>query len=226
MTFRNLVAVPKIERWHRKPGNYDRLNTRITFDTDDDLGIPLLRGMTTPPDSLYAYHQPAPPKRSALSAYHFFLDDYRFEQCFNRPEVTLPRIQRMGIACTPDFSLWPEMPLAMQQWQVYRNRWCGAWWEHNGVSVIPTIGWADWKTYSFAFRGVTRGSVVAVSTRGVLLSPDAQRGFMAGFEAMLDHIEPRFVVVYGRPLPAMVTLADCLYFPAKVIISGRTRDGE
>jgi hypothetical protein len=133
------------------------------------------------------------------SALHFFLDDYRFETVWTKPERGLSRPCSVGAALCPDFSLWRDMPLVMQQWQVYRSRWCGAWMRYHGVHVIPTISWSTPDSYPFAFAGVACGSVVAVSTVGVAGDAQARALFAAGYAEMIARLRPRNVLVYGRP---------------------------
>jgi Vilmaviridae nuclease len=133
------------------------------------------------------------------SAVHFFLDDYRFETVWSKPERGLSRCQTVGAALTPDFSLWTDMPVAMQLWQVYRSRWCGAWLLHHGIRVIPTVSWSTPDSYPFAFAGIPTRSVVAVSTVGVVRDRQARALFAAGFTAMVDQLQPSTVLVYGKP---------------------------
>lgn len=188
----------------RKPGNFDRLNTRAIFDGENDWDIPVLAPTNWIPDELIAYNASrdiATAKPSA--AVHFFLDDYRFEVLWNRPEQCAQRLANLTGALTPDFSMWTDMPRAMQLWQVYRNRWCGAWLGSQGLRVIPTIGWSDRRSYPFAFRGVTRRSVVAISAVGVKRDRAARALFLAGYEEMLAQLSPSTVLTYGTPLPEM-----------------------
>jgi hypothetical protein len=135
------------------------------------------------------------------AAVHFFLDDYRFETAWNRPDQFTATIARgCGAALTPDFSMWADMPRAMQVWQVYRNRWCGAWLALHGIRVIPTVGWSDSSSYDFAFLGIPEGSVVAVSAVGVKRDREARKLFLAGYDEMLIRIQPSTILVYGSPL--------------------------
>jgi len=136
---------------------------------------------------------------------HFFIDDYRFEVVWNRPHKTLPPFQRFNITFTPDWSLYIDYPLAVQIWNTYRNRWCGAWWQKNGVQgVVPSVGWSDERSYDFAFCGIEKGSPVAISTLGIRekefwISGNWDR-FRQGYEEMIRRIEPGMVFCYG-PLP-------------------------
>jgi hypothetical protein len=187
-------------RWTEMPGNFDRLNCRALWPTDNDWGIPALPAADLIPARLVAYNdRRAVTTAGPGAAVHFFLDDYRFETVWSKPERGLSRCSSVGAALTPDFSLWRNMPRAMQLWQVYRSRWCGAWLLHHGVQVVPTVSWSTPDTYSFAFAGLARGSVVAVSTVGVQRDAEARELFAAGLAAMIDRLQPTTVLVYGKP---------------------------
>jgi hypothetical protein len=193
-----LGATRTSHRWSEMPGNWDRLNTRALFDSDNLWGIPNLPATTFEPARLVAYnarHECAAAGPGA--AVHFFLDDYRFETVWSKPERGLSRCQLVGAALTPDFSLWSNMPRVMQLWQVYRSRWCGAWLLHHGITVVPTVSWSTPDSYAFAFAGLPSGSVVAVSTVGTRRDPEARALFAAGMAAMLEQLQPATVLVYG-----------------------------
>lgn len=117
---------------------------------------------------------------------------------WTHPERGLARCARLGLALTPDFSMWRDMPLVMQLWQVYRSRWCGAWLIANGISMIPTVSWSTPRTFEFAFAGIARGSTVALSTVGVR-AKEARTLFAAGCEALAKHVAPSCVLIYGQP---------------------------
>lgn len=197
-------------RWAQPPGNWDRLNCRALFPSGNEWGIPDLAAATELPDGLASYSSRAEcdaaeraNRAGGKVALHYFIDDYRFEACWSKPERALPRVQRVGLALTPDFSLWRDMPLGMQLWQAYRARWCGAWMAAHGARVIPTAGWSDARSYAFAFAGIAAGSVVAISAVGTGRDPVARGLFASGYRAMLDAVRPAAVLCYG-PLPATV----------------------
>jgi len=197
---RTLGATRTSHRWAQPPGNFDRLNCRALWPADNQWGIPTLPAARLEPARLVAYtDRHAITTAGPDTAVHFFLDDYRFETVWNKPERGLSRCRTVGAALTPDFSLWGDMPLAMQLWQVYRSRWCGAWLLHHGVQIIPTISWSTPDSYAFAFAGIPTGSVVAISTVGVVRDRHARTGFAAGFAAMLERLRPVTVLVYGKP---------------------------
>lgn len=187
--------------WKRLPGNFDRLNLRIIWPRVNAWGIPELDPEDFVPSSLAAWHSPRDLDQAGLDggAVHFFLDDYRFESAWNNPLRGLERVRRAGAALTPDFSLWRDMPLAAQMWQVYRSRWLGAFWQRHGMRVIPTGQWSGPESFGFAFDGLPHGSVIAVSAVGV--SDSYGRGLFAlGLEELVKRVGPSRLLAYG-PLP-------------------------
>lgn len=45
---------------------------------------------------------------------HFFLHDYRFEHTYSDAEIAIEKIRQYYAVCTPDFSLYTDMPLLLQ----------------------------------------------------------------------------------------------------------------
>lgn len=203
--------------WSELPGNWDKLNTHTMYSSSNTWGIPDLPAATVVPQRLVAYNDRSACDRAVTGdAVHFFLDDYRFETVWSKPFRPLSRLQKVGTALTPDFSLWSEMPLAMQVWQVYRSRWCGNWMATNGINVIPTISWSTAESFNFAFAGIPTRSVVAISSVGIR-DEAAKRGYLRGVEEMLYELLPSTVLVYGRSLgeDSFYTTQDFRYFKTR-----------
>ena len=74
---------------------------------------------------------------------HFFLYDYRFERVWKNPDNDIEKLSRHRAVLSPDFSMYLEMASVMQLYNVFRNRWCGAYWASKGLRVIPTVNWGD-----------------------------------------------------------------------------------
>jgi hypothetical protein len=132
---------------------------------------------------------------------HFFTDDYRFERIWRNTAVYLERLAKFKCVFTPDFSLYLDMPLAMQIWNTYRNRMIGQICQNYGMNVIPTIGWAGEDSFEFCFDGLPAGGTVAVSTVGVMKNKEAKEIFQRGMEEMIKRVKPGFILVYGNPFP-------------------------
>ena len=88
-----------------------------------------------------------------------------------------------------DFSMYLEMPYALQIYNTFRNRWCGAFFAEKGLKVIPTVNWSDEKSFDFCFKGIEKGSIVAVSTymfHEHNNHSDQKDVFMKGYNRMLE----------------------------------------
>ena len=90
---------------------------------------------------------------------HFFLYDYRFERVWKSPDSDIEKLSRYRAVLSPDFSMYLEMAPVMQLYNVFRNRWCGAYWASKGIRVIPTVNWAMNPRLIFALRGSKKAAL-------------------------------------------------------------------
>lgn len=200
--FRDL-SFPQIAPGRAAPFNWDSLNQRRVYPSSNRLGLPTVHTEDMPaPRALVNYGDKkeriqAPPN----SALHFFIDDYRFESVWNKPEDRLWDFRRLAAVITPDFSFWPETPRAAQMWQVYRAAWLGAFWQSEGIWVIPSLTWADEATWSWCFDFIEPGGTVAVSPYHARRTALDREFFAAGLAAGLRATRPSRLLVYGK-LPA------------------------
>ncbi len=176
------LKIPVIPKFQEKPGDFDDL-LLIGFDK------------THLEDQNYLDR-----------VVHFILLDDRFGWVWKNPDNDIERLSRYPAVLSPDFSMYLEMAPVMQLYNVFRNRWCGAYWVSNEIRVIPTVNWGDASTFDFCFEGIEKGSVVAVST--YMASEhgnrcDQKEWFMAGYQEMLSRIEPEKIICYHTPLPEM-----------------------
>ena len=106
--------------------------------------------------------------------------------------------------------------MAMKIWNVYRSRQIGAYYQHNGIAVIPTISWAEKETYKFCFEGIPEGSIVSVSTIGVKQDKNALQIWTDGMKEMIKRIKPTTILVYGGKLDFDYGNIEVIYFENKV----------
>lgn len=128
---------------------------------------------------------------------HFFIDDYRFERIWERPENYLNVLGRYDGLIAPDFSTYTDMPVPMQMWNVYRSRALAHWWQQQGLDVIPNIMFSDEASYDWVFDGLPKYSVLATSSVGVYRNPEWRNAFKRGMEEACRRLEPAALVMYG-----------------------------
>lgn len=184
----------------------ERLRTDRAYNLDvvsrDDCGaggFPLLVPVDASPRELvgFNYAKTTPSERRRGKGLHFFVDDYQFERVWSSPRRCLDLMRGWGCVLTPDFSLYMDMPDAMQRWNRYRSQALGLYWQREGLTVVPTLSWAQPESYEFCFDGVPRRSTVAVSTVGVKGDPAALAVWEDGMREAMRRLEPRRVLLYG-----------------------------
>jgi hypothetical protein len=212
------MAAERREHWQSLPGRWDSLNASHLFPTTNVLGIPQLAHtpVSATPAWLVPYRTRIRSTRELEGAVHFFLEDYRFETVWYRPRKALAALQGYQTVLTPDFSLYRDWPLVLQQWNTYRNRWCGAFWQSHGFTVIPTVSWSTRASYEFCFLGIPPRSVVALSTVGIAWTdPVEHRLFLDGFREMVNRLQPSRVLCYGPASRTMEALVEIVTYPTR-----------
>ena len=169
----------------------------VRFDGVAPYGIPPIEPDHIEPCEMVGFNYAKSCKDPGSKGLHFFVDDYQFERVWNSPARYLDMLSRFAFVCSPDFSMYTDMPAAMQIWNHYRKHWLGAYWQMLGIPVVPTIGWSDESSFEYCFLGVPLGSMVCVSTHGCITSREERRMFKTGMSAMLDAIHPKVVLVHG-----------------------------
>ena len=92
----------------------------------------------------------------------------------------------------------------------------GQYYQERGLKVIPTISWAEKETFEFCFDGIPEGSIVSISTIGVKRDPKAMKIWKDGMDAMIEHIKPTTIIVYGGKLEYDYKNINVIYFDNKV----------
>lgn len=128
---------------------------------------------------------------------HFFIDDYQFERVWQKPTQYINLLKQAAGVITTDFSMYVDMPKAVQIYNCYRNRAIARFFQKEGIKIIPAVGWSDEDSFSWCFEGIAYGSAVVVSSNGCYNNPEAKKNFLAGFNEMIERINPCQVIFVG-----------------------------
>lgn len=180
---------------NRTINNY---NLDLYISNNNKYNIPSLKKDDIIPKKLIGFNYAKSSKEKNIGI-HFYLDDYQFERIWNSPEKYISILRQYECVLTPDFSLYTDMPLAMQIWNTYRSRIIGVYLQQCGIKVIPTISWADKDSYDFAFEGIEEGSIVSISTIGVN-SEEERELYKNGVAQMIKQIKPKTILIYGKKI--------------------------
>lgn len=155
---------------------------------------------------------------------HFYEDDSSFERIWNRPNYYLPLLKKFNGVITPDFSLYRDMPLVMQQWNTYRGKALGYWWQSQGMTVLPNVRTADLRSFQFSCYGVPHNAPICIGTHGCLRIRKDRDLFKAGLSYIITALTPSHIVFYGSVPNDIIKLcsesnAKILTFPSEFALS-------
>lgn len=162
--------------------------------------IPTLEPTSYIPDDLIGFNY-VMSTDSRDAGVHFFIDDYQFRRCYERPALYIEKLKEFPCVLTPDWSLYTDMPMAMKIYNVFRSRLFGQMCQDAGIQVIPTLQWAGEDTFAFVFDGLPKRSTVAVSTVGVMKDEQAAGIWRAGMTEAIRRLQPRTIILYGTEMP-------------------------
>ncbi len=165
-------------------------------DYDGSLEMPCIKPVDVIPNKLTVFSK-AIRSKDFNSFVHFFEDDVEFERIWNAPNRYLPILRKFDGVITPDFSLYRDMPLVMQEWNTYRSRAIGHWLQENGIAVIPNIRFSDERSYSFCFDGISKGETIAIGSHGCIKVKVERYYFEKGLYEAVCKLEPKRIIVYG-----------------------------
>jgi hypothetical protein len=89
------------------------------------------------------------------------------------------------------------MPKAMQIWNHYRRMWMGAYYQREGIRVIPAPCWSDEESFEFCFDGMPKDSTIIISSVGCVQNRLVRARFNRGFDEALKRLTPSQIILYG-----------------------------
>ena len=181
---------------------FQAYNMNIAADsevTGDFWQMPIVKCDGYTPSRLIGFNY-AKTSKDKKTGVHFFIDDYQFERLWNYPEKYVDILKEYECILTPDFSLYTDMLMPLKIWNTYRSRQLGAYYQKQGIKVIPTISWAEKETYQFCFEGIPKGSIIAVSTVGVIKDKQASEIWVDGMKEAINRIKPSKIILYGTEI--------------------------
>lgn len=171
------------------------LEKRFFMSTElaGEYGIPIIEGVSEPyneetewiPFNYLGSNKKDPSKMGV----HFYVHDYQFERLWTSPDMYLDRLRKYRYVASPEFSIYTDMPKALQVYNHYRKHWVGRYLQENGVNILPTITCGLPQTYKFCFDGEPTDSIVLVSTLG--LSKKGDEDYLDYFDMEIDEIRKR-----------------------------------
>ncbi len=192
------IGIASLQDWHPVYKQWD-----IKFPANNEYDIPDILPYNGPiPDRLVGYESLG---RSYLPAdylhgacVHCYIHDEKFESVWSRPGHALKKVQKVGYAISPDFSVYESFPYPVRYYNHYRSHWVAAFWQAEGIQVIPNASWSDRESFKMMFAGMPKYSTVAVASPGALATREDKKHFLFGYSVMLEWLMPTDVLFYGN----------------------------
>lgn len=206
-----------------KPKKNERLRTDEAYNlpyvdlerTEGFYQMPVIEGEDHIPSGLMGFNY-ALNSKDPEKGIHFYVDDYQFERIWNDPHKYINILRDFDCVLTPDFSLYMDMPMSMKIWNVFRSRLIGQMMQDEGLTVIPTVSWAEPETFDFCFDGLPEGGVMSISTVGIKQDKNAFKIWKAGTEELLKRKKPSALLVYGGAVDFDYGETQVIYFQNEV----------
>ena len=173
----------------------------MQFPCEGFYGIPTMEATETTGDKFLRFMDWKEVDDPSEYIAHFYYDDYKFMAAWREPDKYIERLKQFKAVVSPDFSLYTDFPRALQILSCYRRQWCGAYWQYQGLDVIPDVVWGDKESFAYCFDGIPKGGTVAVSSVGVKNDDNWNNKdgdlFKAGYNEMLNRLNPKTILFYG-----------------------------
>lgn len=131
------------------------------------------------------------------STLHFYIHDQKFHALWTNPDRYTAMFKQVRSIIAPDFSVYTDMPMAQVVWNTYRNKMLAAYWQSEGIPVIPNASWATESTYEYCFDGLPSRSVIAINSTGIGTDTMSRKLWRQGYDYALQRLDHILIVRYG-----------------------------
>ena len=131
----------------------------------------------------------------------FYEPDTNFARILHNPKRYVEPLKRFTCVVGPDFS----QKIGMTPFVNFHNHWWNmaltAYFQSQGVHMIPNVTWSNPASYSYAFVGIPKHSVIAINCTGIKGNHAAMYLWRKGYEKALRVLEPNLIIRYGDKMP-------------------------
>lgn len=180
--------------------DYDIFHTRYYAGATyaGDFEMPVIEGTDEVPERLVRFSDSKSSKRNDVDAWivpyeHDIKLRPMWRDAFRYMEDML---KHPGIVSW-DFSMYRNMPFALQYWNCFRGRLLGSLFERCGGVCIPNIRPSDSRSFAYAFDGLPTEATLAMGTTGALRASEDRTVFAAYVRETVERLRPKNIIVYG-----------------------------
>ncbi len=166
---------------------------------ESEFGIPVVS----------AYNGPLPEewmpfcKRNVTSSagIHFFSNDYTFNSVLTSPGRYVEDLRKHEAIIAPDASQYMNMPPCVRFTNSYTNKAIAAYWQSEGLSVIPNVTWSDPDSYAYSVAGLPQRSIIAINSMGAMKYNISKYLWQRGYDYVVSYLQPALILRFGPKMP-------------------------
>lgn len=163
-----------------------------------DFEMPVIEGTDQIPEDLIRFSDPKSRKRNNPNAWVVpYEHDVKLRPFWRNAFKYMDGLLEHPGIVSWDFSMYRNMPFALQYWNCFRGRLLGSLYERCGGTCIPNIRPSDSRSLSYCFDGIPTEATIAMGTLGALSSPDDKRAFAMYVKETVRRLRPKNLIVYG-----------------------------
>ncbi|MDE5629029.1 MAG: DUF4417 domain-containing protein [Muribaculaceae bacterium] len=172
--------------------------------------MPIVRAYTGEiPSDIRGIHRVAPYKPYHIAP-HFYFDDSRILQYWNKPFETEKLLSNFKVSIGMDFSMTNEMTRPQKMYSSFLNKLWVAWLQSRGHNVIPNVSFPDKWEEDYWLEGWPKHSVIAISSVGVTRHGNPKE-WLKAVKRIREELMPIRILRYGSIIPGEDT-ENCIYF--------------
>ena len=164
------------------------------------------------PSEIMSFNRARALKQNPSIGVHFYVQDSFFNCVWNSPTKYVEMFKRFWGIISTDYSVYAEMTISEVMWNSFRNKLLAAWYQKQGVIVIPNVSWSRPWSYGFCFDGFPKNSIIAINSTGIGNDSFSIKLWIEGYQRALEVLEPVKIIRYGAKM-AGENEAISIYFP-------------
>lgn len=129
----------------------------------------------------------------------FCIKIIEISKLYDQLDKIIKKLRRFEVVMTPDFSLYPEMPIFMRKINCFKSRTVAYYMQHEEINIIPTVAWANEEDFSYCFDGIPKNSSVAISSNGCKSNEYSKNMFLSGVKELQNILKPKHLIICGEP---------------------------
>ena len=126
----------------------------------------------------------------------FYCDDWNFTPVLDNPRNYVEKLKKYQSIIGMDASPYDNMPLVIQQNQIYVNLAITYYYGSKGIKVIPNVRLGSNETLN-CLAAYPKETIIGIGTNGFTKEKNNRKIFKNQVSVIVDTLRPTHILVYG-----------------------------